>query len=79
MFIKLRVTPDARQNRVVQKDADTFFISVREKAERGEATRAALGLLATHLELPVRRLRVVKGSRFPSKIIEIVEKSEGKG
>ncbi|MDE2512345.1 MAG: DUF167 domain-containing protein [Elusimicrobia bacterium] len=43
-----------------------------DRAERGQANAAALALLSLALGLPVKRLRVVKGAKSPSKIISVL-------
>jgi uncharacterized protein YggU (UPF0235/DUF167 family) len=66
-YLKVRARAGMRKERVEQKDADTFLIEVREKAERGEANERIRELLAQALTLPESRLRLVKGVASPSK------------
>ena len=69
MLIKVRVTVDARAEKVVKKADDLFLVSVRQSAERGEANERVLELLK--LEYPGNVVRLVSGHHRPSKIIEI--------
>ncbi|MDE2141888.1 MAG: DUF167 domain-containing protein [Elusimicrobia bacterium] len=69
---KVKVHPDARENRLFRKGPDAFEAWVRAPAERGLANAAVLSLLAVELELPAKRLRVIKGAQSPSKIVSVL-------
>ncbi len=71
MLIKVRVKAGAKNERV-EKTRDRFDISVRERAEGGAANERVLYLLARELSVPIKRLRLVKGHRSPSKTFEIL-------
>lgn len=71
MHLKLKVLPGAKRPCIEQISKDTFKISVKEKAERGEANRAALFRLAVFLGIPHTALTLTKGHRSPSKIVRI--------
>jgi uncharacterized protein YggU (UPF0235/DUF167 family) len=57
---------------IIRKGVDSFELWVRAPAERGQANTAALSLLALSLKLPVKRLRIVKGSQSLSKIVSVL-------
>ena len=42
MFIKIKVTTDARAEKVVKKSDDLYAVSVHQPAERGEANERVL-------------------------------------
>ena len=69
---KIKVHPDAKENRLARKGPDAFEAWVRAPAERGLANAAVLSLLAGELGLPAKRLRVIKGAQSPSKIVSIL-------
>ena len=71
MLIKVRVTPDARAEKVVKKADDLYVVSVRESAERGQANERILELLKE--KYPGKSVRIVSGHLKPGKIIEIGE------
>jgi uncharacterized protein len=71
MYIKLRVHPGAKKNELNRKAPDLFEVWVKAPASDGRANRACLSLVAAALGLPAGRLRLIKGGRSPSKIIEI--------
>ena len=71
MLIKVRVKAGARNERIA-KVADRFDVSVREKAEGGMANARVLALVARELDVPAKKLRIVKGHRSPSKTLEVL-------
>ncbi|MFH1619608.1 MAG: DUF167 family protein [bacterium] len=70
-FIKLKVHPNSKKDEIVRKTVDSFEIWVRAPAERGLANIAALLLLGKSLTVGPKKLRIVKGSRTPAKIIKV--------
>ena len=70
MLIRLKVHPDERRDRVEKRAEGSYELWVRAPAERGLANEAALSLLARELGCEAKSLRLVKGSRSPSKIVQ---------
>jgi uncharacterized protein YggU (UPF0235/DUF167 family) len=70
-FIKVKVRADARRNSLSVKSADTLLIEVKAPAEGGRANAAVLALVATHLDVPAKKLWIIKGAHSPAKIIEV--------
>jgi len=71
MLIKLRVHPGARADELRRRSPDHFEVWVREPAEKGRANAACLRLLGRELGVAPGRIRIVKGGRSPSKIVEV--------
>ena len=71
MLIKVRLRAGAKNDSVKKVAADTFEISVREKAEQNRANERAIVLLARELKLPAARVRIKRGHHRPSKLFEI--------
>ena len=71
MLYKLRVHPGAKKDSLVEKGPDAFEVWVRAPAERGLANRACLELVGARLGVPSGRIRLVKGAKSPSKIVEV--------
>ena len=71
MLIKLRVHPGSKTDSVRKKSEDHFEVWVKAPAENGRANAAALVLMGKALSVPAGTLRLVKGGRSPSKIIEV--------
>ena len=74
MFIKLRVKAGAKGDSLKEVAPDHFEISVREEAAENRANRRAIEMLAIHLSVDPKRIRIVKGHHSPSKLAEIKEK-----
>ncbi len=71
MLIKVRVHPDSKKNAVKKKAADHYELWVKAPAERGLANEAVLALMGETLQIPAKRIRLIKGGKSPSKIIEV--------
>ena len=71
MYVKVRVTPDAKKELCEQVSADHLKISVREPAEQNRANRRVLELVARHFAVPSGKVRLISGHRSPSKIFSV--------
>lgn len=71
-YIKVRVFTNAKKVRIIKKTDDAFVLYVREKPELGRANEAALELLARELKVHMKSLRIVRGSKSPHKLIELI-------
>ncbi|MFH2202408.1 MAG: DUF167 family protein [Elusimicrobiota bacterium] len=71
MLIKLRVHPDAGKNDIRRKADDCYEIWTKAPAQRGLANAACLALLGQELGVAPRRIRLIKGGKSPSKIVEV--------
>ena len=71
MYVKVKVTPNAKREVLSKISDDTFAISVREKALRNMANSRVREVLATHLKIPVGKVRLISGHRSRSKIFSV--------
>lgn len=71
MYIRVRVTASARKERIVREDADTFYISVREPAERNLANHRIAEILACELSVPLSSIRLLTGHHSSSKMYSV--------
>ena len=71
MYVKARVTPDARKERVEKIDDTSFEISVREPRERNLANRRVAELLAREYGVGTNKVRLVSGHRSHGKVFDI--------
>lgn len=69
MLIKIRVTTGAKNAQVRKVADDCYEVMVRERPEGGAANASALALLSHTLNIPAKKLRIIKGHRSPSKTI----------
>lgn len=72
MYIHAKVTAGGRREELKQISPDHFEIAVREKAERNQANKRVIELLAGHFSISENKVRIVNGHRSPSKLL-IVE------
>ena len=71
MFIKVKVFPGSKKNKIVDKSADSFEVHIKEKPERGLATKAVIKILANHFKITSGGIKLIKGARSRNKIFEI--------
>jgi len=69
MLITVRVRA-GEKNESVREVANRYEVVVREEPAHNLANARVLALLASKLGVPRKELRIVKGHRSPSKIIE---------
>lgn len=69
MYLKVKVTPDAKRASFKKLSDDTFAVSVKEPKKQNVANKAVLNTLASHLNIPTKKLRIMSGHHKPSKII----------
>ena len=71
MYIKVRVTPDAKRETVEQDSPDHFTVSVKEPAEQNRANKRVIALMAEHFHLPTGKVRIISGHHSGGKILNI--------
>jgi uncharacterized protein YggU (UPF0235/DUF167 family) len=71
MYIKVKVQAGSKKELVVKKTADTYNISVKEKAERNMANKKVIEIMANLLGLSIKDIRIISGHQSPSKILSI--------
>jgi uncharacterized protein YggU (UPF0235/DUF167 family) len=69
MHIKIRAKTGQKKESFVQKNEDTFLVSVKEEAERNMANKRIIALVAKHFNLPAAKVRIIKGQTSSSKIM----------
>lgn len=72
ILFKVKVRTQSRENLLVSTDTHCFEITVKAKPENGRANTAVLALLAHHLGVESKRLRIVKGASSPSKLVALL-------
>jgi len=72
MFIKLKVHPGSKTEKIIRKAGDAYEIWVKAPPERGLANASALRALAPALGVDVKKIFLVKGARSPAKIVKIL-------
>lgn len=72
MFIKLKVHPGERRDKIMKKAADSYEIWTKARPERGLANASALRQLSLELKVDAKKIMLVKGAQSSSKIVKII-------
>jgi uncharacterized protein (TIGR00251 family) len=72
MLIKVYVTPNAREARVVKVSDDHFEVRVDEKAVDGRANKRLLEILAEHFNVQKSRISILKGTKTRNKLVQVI-------
>ena len=72
MFIKLRVHPGARRDKLTKKAADAYEIWTKAPPERGLANASAIRQLSLALGINSKTIMLIKGATSPAKIVKII-------
>lgn len=70
-YVRVRVTPGARDSAIGEWKDDTLRVKVREPAEKGCANDAVARLLAKSLALPPTAVTLKRGATSREKLFEI--------
>lgn len=71
MYVRVRVTPNAKKESFEQINDDTFKISIKEKAENNLANNRVLELVSGHYNVPIKTIKIITGHHSPRKILFI--------
>ncbi len=72
MFIKLKVHPGSRRDKLVKKADDAYEIWTKSPPERGLANASAIRQLSLALGLEAKKIMLIKGATSHSKIVKII-------
>jgi len=73
MFLKVKVSPEAKREEIVKKAEDEFEIKVREKAKEGRANQRVKEVLASYLKVPEEKLILIRGVKQRNKIFKLIQ------
>ncbi len=71
MYISVRVVAGSKLEGVEELKDSRLKVSVKAPAKQGLANRRAAQLLAAHLKIPVRQVRLISGHHSPAKIFAV--------
>ncbi len=74
--LEIRVQPKASRNKVVV-NGDIIKVYVTTAPEDGKANKAVVDLLAKHLDLSKRAIKIVSGAKSRTKVIAVEGIDEG--
>lgn len=73
MYIKVRVTAGAKKEAVTKVSKSSYKMSVKQPAERNLANVRVIELMASHLKVPAKTVRIINGHHSPSKLLSVEE------
>lgn len=71
MLINVRVTPKAKQNKVVV-EADRLKVYLTAPPVEGKANQALIEILAEHYGVRRSQVKIIKGQKGRDKVMEIL-------
>lgn len=72
MYIKVHVHTGAKKESLTELSQDHFAVSVKQKPLQNLANRRVVELIAAHLHIPAKSVRIVSGHHAPSKILSVL-------
>ncbi len=72
MFIKLKVHPGERRDKILKKAPDAYEVWTKAPPERGLANASAIRLLSLQLDVDAKRIMLIKGATSPAKIVKVI-------
>ena len=73
MLIHVKIKPDSKENKIVQKNETSFIVSVKEPNEDNRANKKMIEMMAEKFGIIKSKVKIVTGHHHPSKILEILE------
>ncbi len=70
--IAIKLTPKASSNRIGEMRGDVLTVYVTAPPDKNKANEAMLKLLAAHFDVPVSRIKLVRGATSRNKLVEII-------
>jgi uncharacterized protein len=75
MLIKVYVTPNAKQSRLVKVSDDYFEVWVDERTVAGRANKRLSEILAKHFNVPKSKISILRGTRSRDKTVQVILQS----
>ena len=75
-LLSVRVHPSARRAKVEELGPREYKVHVTAPPEKGRANQEVLEALASHLDIPVSRLRLVRGAASRIKTVAVVQEGD---
>jgi uncharacterized protein YggU (UPF0235/DUF167 family) len=71
MYIAVKVTPDAKKEKLAVLSENSFEVSVKEKSQKNMANRRVCQIMANHFNVSSKQAKIIAGHHSPKKIIDI--------
>ncbi|MCL4517575.1 MAG: DUF167 domain-containing protein [Thaumarchaeota archaeon] len=71
MLITIRVTPNAKNVKVMKIDATSYEVKVDAAATEGRANRRLVEILSDHFNVSKSKIRIIRGANSREKLVDI--------
>ncbi|OIO32224.1 MAG: hypothetical protein COZ49_01090 [Candidatus Yonathbacteria bacterium CG_4_10_14_3_um_filter_47_65] len=71
MYIRVRVNPSAKKERVEEAKNGDLLLSVRDPAEQNRANTRVREIVAARFGVPVGKVRIISGHRSSGKVLSV--------
>lgn len=71
MYIHIKALTNQKEERISERKAGYFDVSVREKPEQNQANRKIIQIVARYFKMEPEQVRMISGHHKPSKILSI--------
>ena len=71
MILNIRVQPKAKKTGIEKISDNMYKVRVSAAPEKGAANKEVVTALASHFGVPRSRVRIIKGEKSRSKVIQI--------
>jgi uncharacterized protein (TIGR00251 family) len=78
MLIRVYVTPNAKQARVVKVSEDHFEVWVDERAVDGRANKRLLEIMAEHFKISKSKISILRGTKSRDKTVQVIFETDSR-
>ena len=71
MLIKIKVFTKEKKDQIIKKKDDSFDVKIKEAPIQGAANKKLIEVLSNYFNIPIKKVRILKGFKKRNKIIEI--------
>ena len=72
MFLKIKLHPKSKKQKIEEIGKNKYEIWTKSKAEENKANYEMIDILSEYLSIDKKRFRIISGHHRPSKMIEIL-------
>lgn len=73
MFLKIKLHPKSKKQKIEKISDEKFEIWVKSKAEQNQANLEMIEMLSDFLEIGKNKIRIISGHHRPNKMVEIFD------
>lgn len=71
IYLNVKVQPCSRKREIDKKGPTEYRIRVLSPPSKGKANKEVIEIIASHFDVPVSCVRIIKGHKSRNKIIEL--------